>query len=80
MNTRYSDSLINDPNLSIMISLTGVLIFNQTNDTPWTETVSNKLECNPSLEKFASSMNNSKLPFDHAVAIVKFIFKLNFNS
>ena len=40
MNKRYSDSLVNDPNLRITISLTGVVIFNQISDTPWTNTTS----------------------------------------
>jgi hypothetical protein len=91
MNTRYSDSLINDPNLRITISLKDVLILNQTKDTPWTNTSlsapnmpfnkdKSTLQCNPSLEKFAISMSNSNLTFDHAVAIVKYIFTLIFNS
>ena len=92
MNQRYSDSLINDPNLRITISLTGVVIFNQTNDTPWTNTTSlgapnmplnrNRytLKCNSAVAQFALAMNNYNKTFDHAVAIVKYIFTLIFNS
>jgi hypothetical protein len=91
MNTRYSDSLINDPNLRITISLTDILILNQINDTPWTNTSlsapsmpfnKNKdtLVCNSAVAQFALSMSNSNLTFDHAVAIVKYIFTLTFNS
>jgi hypothetical protein len=91
MNKRYSDSLVNDPNLRITISLTGVVIFNQISDTPWTNTTSlgapnmpfnkNKytLKCNSAVAQFASSMSNLNLTFDHAVAIVKYIFTLIFN-
>jgi hypothetical protein len=96
MNKRYSDSLINDPNLRITISLTDVLILNQTNDTPWTNTSllgapnqtnykdRSTLECYRAVDQFASSMSISSLSlnlsFDHAVAIVEYIFTLHFNS
>jgi hypothetical protein len=91
MNKRYSDSLVNDPNLRITISLTNILILNETSDTPWTNTNllgapkmpfnKNKytLKCNSAVAQFASSMSNLNLTFDHAVAIVKYIFTLIFN-
>jgi hypothetical protein len=90
MNTRYRDSLINDPNLRITISLTGVVILNQINDTPWTNTSlsapnvplnKNKgtLVCNSAVAQFAFSMSKSNLTFDHAVAIVEYIFTQIFN-
>ena len=92
MNTRYSDSLINDPILRITISLTKILILNETNDTPWANTSFNApnisfnkdkstLQCYSSVAQFAlsmstmsTSMSNLNLTFDHAVAIVKYIF------
>jgi hypothetical protein len=91
MNQRYTASLINDPNLSITISLTDILILNQINDTPWTKaslSVPNipsyknrdTLVCNSALVQFALSMSNSNLTFDHAVAIVKYRFTLTFIS
>ena len=36
MNQRFQNSLINDPNLNIQISLTGILFLNNQTDTPWT--------------------------------------------
>jgi hypothetical protein len=94
MNQRYSDSLFNDPNLRITISLTNILILNETNDTPWTNTTllgapnqtnyrdKYTLQCNSAVAQFASSMNNYNYykTFDHAVAIVKYIFTLSLNS
>jgi hypothetical protein len=90
MNKRYSDSLVNDPNLRITISLKDILIWNQINDTSWSDTTSNQptnkhrstLQCNSAVAQFATSMNNYNYnkTFDHAVAIVKYIFKLIFNS
>ena len=87
MNKRYSDSLVNDPNLRITISLKDILIWNQINDTSWSDTTSNQptnkhrstLQCNSAVAQFASSMSNLNLTFDHAVAIVKYIFTLIFN-
>jgi hypothetical protein len=90
MNKRYSDSLVNDPNLRITISLKDILIWNQINDTSWSDTTSNQptnkhrstLQCNSAVAQFATSMNNYNYnkTFDHAVAIVKYNFKLIFNS
>jgi hypothetical protein len=85
MNQRYQNSLINDSNLSITVSLTNILIKDNPVDTPWTDaslsvpgfpTYKNKatLGCASSVSTFATSMSNLNLTFefDHAVAIVKY--------
>ena len=92
MNQRYQNSLINDPNLNIQISLTGILFLNNQIDTPWTNeslrvpgtpinnrTNKNTLVCNDAVYAFASAMSSgiyTNLTYDHAAAVVKYTFIL----
>ena len=88
MNQRYQNSLINDPNLNIQISLTGILFLNNQIDTPWTHESlrvngtpifknKNTLVCNDAVSAFASAMSSgiyTDLTYDHAAAVVKYTF------
>ena len=88
MNQRYQNSLINDPNLNIQISLTGILFLNNQKDTPWTNESlrvngtpifknKNTLVCNDAVSAFASAMSiYTNLTYDHAAAVVKYTFIL----
>ena len=92
MNQRYQNSLINDPNLNIQISLTGILFLNNQIETPWTNATyrvdgipiyknKNTLVCNDAVSAFASAMSSriyTNLTYDHAAAVVKYTFSFLF--
>ena len=86
MNQRFYNSLINDPDLMLTVSLANVLIFNDDSLTPWTNTTLcgipgvYKYKTNPptisapcSVKEFANAINNLHLnfSFDYATAVMK---------
>ena len=86
MNQRFYNSLINDPDLMLTVSLANVLIFNDDSLTPWTNTTlcgipgvyqyktyPPTISALCSVNEFANAINNLHLnfSFDYASAVMK---------
>ena len=76
----YHDSLVNDPDIMIQISLVDVMILEDPTKTPWTSSQSlnsqgsrKKIYIDVAKTAFAQAMENMSLnyTFDYAVAVMK---------